>query len=386
MENEGEGWESASSEEDEEYDIVIQKDKKNTNEVKIELFTRILRVLQNLNHVNACSRADKNIFLQYVELKNTIMNELILFGKLVYLGVKSKLFVILDDNKERFILHVFLPEILEYEKIKTSGLVFSISYDGYLINETILHSSKFIHLGLFNTIITEIAPYLENMEIFRGNFRTLDLIEYQKCIFSKIPRSINGFKHHPFYVIESILQKNQYIHPLRPVLGYFKGDPVYLKENVKRYHSEATWYKKGRRIKEGCHKKYFALRGKKLFRIYETEEISIDKITGNVMDYFHKNHIPKDCCYISHDKSVEIANLLKIKYSECVVGFKYEKVVKKGIFCHQMHKDLILLAIEEYEFNQIILNFIERGTKIFDEWDRLLKKTRRFLELKTFFD
>lgn len=379
-------WHSVSMEENEEYDIVVEKKKKDQNETKLNLFSNILKVLVKIDNVERNFSNEKNLFLQYIDLSRKYTDKSILFGKLIYLGIKAKLFVIIDQNSVKYQLHVFLPEIIEHEKIKTSGLVFTIYSTGTIVNETILHSSKYKFFAIFDTLISEIRPVVVKMQIFK-NTRNLFTVDVdQKIIFKKIPNSINRFRHHPLYVVESILSKDEYVHPMRPVLGYFKGEPVYLRTNVKKYQSEASWFRKGRKIKENCKKKFHLIKEKKLYRIYETEDIFIPDITDKTMKYFHKNHIPSECCYIDHENASEIALLLQIKYAECIIGYTYKGIIKKGIFCYKKDENHVRDALHEYEFNQKLTQYIENGKSFFKAWDRVLKKTKRFLELKDAFD
>ncbi|KRH95202.1 Nucleotide excision repair complex XPC-HR23B, subunit XPC/DPB11 [Pseudoloma neurophilia] len=378
------GWLSVSSEINEEYNIVVEKKKKDLNYIKIDLFTRILSNLSQLSSIRELSIIENGKFLQYLNLKMKSETKMELFGNLILLDIESKLFIVFDGNNTRFHLHVYLPEISQQEIVKGPGLVLSIHSHGYFINETILYSTKYTNLGIFDTLVAEMASQVKKMDIFAKhcNPDDFDMIKYQKKIFNKLPKSLNGFRHHPFYVIQSILPKESYIHPTRPVFGYFKGEPVYLKANVKKYHSETTWYKKGRKIKQDCQKKCIHIKDKRLYRIYETEEIKIESISGKTMDFFHQNHIPMDCCYIDHENAPEIANILQIKFAECIIGFKYKSVIKKGIFCAKEKQEIILLALSEYDFNKMANEHIKNGHNVFKDWDRLLKKTKRFLDLK----
>lgn len=384
-------WESVSAEENEEFEInLIKKNKIDRNEIKNNLFIKILSILKKIDTNEIKILKNENKFLNFVDLKNKFVEKDIIFSNLIHCGILSKLFILLKPNEVSYGLHVFLPEIFEQEKIKTNGLVLSLSSKGDLINETILYSSKYKFLNLFDILVSEIKPIIPQMSIFQKNKEKFEnkyhdqfKIEY---IFKKIPNSLNKLIHHPLYVIESNLKRNEYIHPKRPVLGYFKGNPVYLKQNVKKLFSENGWFKKGRKIKNDCQNIFRKVNDKKLYRIYETEEIEIDDISDKIMKYFHKNHIPKKCCYISDVNAHEIAKLLKIKYAQCITGFKYKNIVIEGIFCYEKDKEMLLDAISEFNFNTKVNDLICDGEEVFSAWKMAIKKVKRFFELKEAFE
>lgn len=383
-------WHSVSEEENELFNIPVPKKKIDIRNVKINLFTSILKVLKDLQYQNVQKDENQSDFLYFVKMRNKNLSKLEIFNTLISLGIKSKLFVNFDEGKIEFFIHVYLQEIAQQEKINTSGLILTIDSHGIIINETIIHSTKYKHYQIFDTIINEIKSVVPRMDVFSKTAHFFLKKPHESILlnylFRHIPNSINKLKKHPLYVLPSILAKNEYIHPMRPVLGYFKGEPVYLRSNVKKYHSELTWFRKGREIKEESKKKFIKLKDKKLYRIYETKEIEIPKITDKTMKYFHKNHIPLDCCYINHENAQEIAILLKIEHAACIVGFRYKDVVKKGIFCNKKYEKLVLDALNEYGFNRKCSDFIENGRNFFKTWDKILKKTNRFLELKDAFD
>lgn len=66
------------------------------------------------------------------------------------------------------------------------------------------------------------------------------------------PTTTEGFKNHPLYCLKKHLLKFQVIYPSdAPVLGFFKGDPIYPRDCVKLTHTRETWLKEARIVKQG---------------------------------------------------------------------------------------------------------------------------------------
>lgn len=390
MSDNEDSWQTVSSEENEFFEKIIMNKKDNQNNIRIKLFLNILELLLLIKNNKIYISNEKNQYLQYIKLKNESVDTIQLFIQLIQCKIFCKLYVFICKNKITYDIEVFLPEIIEEKKFKISGLVFSIYSTGNIINETILHSSKYTNLKLFDVIITEVAPVVEKMSIFKQfrehNQSTMQNVPKIENMFKKIPTSLIRMKYHPLYITHSMLKSNEYIQPLRPVIGYFRGEPIYLKSNIKKYLSENQWFKKGRKIKEDCINKYFKLNDKKLYRIFETEEISIEEINSKTMKYFHANHIPKKCFYIKDNMAAEVASLLKIQYAQCITGFKYQNCVFEGIFCQKKDKKLLLQALDELKFNQKLNDIVHKGENMFHSWNIVLKKVRRFIELKDIFN
>jgi len=69
-------------------------------------------------------------------------------------------------------------------------------------------------------------------------------------IKSPIPNTLNEFRHHPVYIIESQLKANQVILPKDPVFGYFKGSPVYNRKCLWDLYTESEWKRNNRTVKD----------------------------------------------------------------------------------------------------------------------------------------
>ncbi|KXS13547.1 Rad4-domain-containing protein [Gonapodya prolifera JEL478] len=67
-----------------------------------------------------------------------------------------------------------------------------------------------------------------------------------------MPTRMDDFRNHPIYALERHLKQTEIIHPLRPVLGQFRGEKIYPRENVKSLKSSDAWWKEGRQVMEGA--------------------------------------------------------------------------------------------------------------------------------------
>ncbi|KAH8584476.1 DNA repair Rad4p [Cryptosporidium sp. chipmunk genotype I] len=79
----------------------------------------------------------------------------------------------------------------------------------------------------------------------------LDDFELEKIIHGNdvIPLSKASFKNHPKYAIISCLNSLEIIHPKEPIVGYFQGEPIYLRENVQTLKTRTQWDQEQREIK-----------------------------------------------------------------------------------------------------------------------------------------
>lgn len=66
-----------------------------------------------------------------------------------------------------------------------------------------------------------------------------------------MPTSLQGFKSHPLYILQRDLRREEIVHPA-VVIGHFRGEPVYSRNNVIELKAAENWMKSnGREIKEG---------------------------------------------------------------------------------------------------------------------------------------
>lgn len=380
-------WCSISSEVDEIYDEEKKEiNRTDINTVRIDLFGKLLSVLKQAIEPLEYKPIEMNKFLEFKRLEKDESDNVLLFRKLIFQGIPCKLYLIINNPIE-FVIETFLPEIIEKFHLKRAGLVCYIGSDGSLINTTILHSTRFKHFGVFNALISEMKEPVFDLPLFK-KFRERLAVSLPKdfderFLFSKIPKSLRNLKYHPFYTAELILRRDQIIHPMRPVLGFFKGEPVFYKKNVQTLRSERGWFKLGKKITKD---KFKMIKGVKFYRKYEVEDIVIEDLDGKSMSFFHENHIPRNCIYSKDEMASFVARILDLRFSECVVGFKYKIPVIQGIFLERKNESVFFMALEEFKFNKSLIEQIEKGEKVFSFWDNIIRKINRFQKLKALFD
>ncbi|KAJ2847421.1 hypothetical protein GGI22_005983, partial [Coemansia erecta] len=69
---------------------------------------------------------------------------------------------------------------------------------------------------------------------------------------STMPKRISDFANNPYYVLARNLNQNEVIHPPEPVVGSVRGEPVYLRENVRVLRSRMAWMREGRVVRPGA--------------------------------------------------------------------------------------------------------------------------------------
>ncbi|ELA46172.1 hypothetical protein VCUG_02341 [Vavraia culicis subsp. floridensis] len=382
-------WCSVSSEKDEIFDQEKQtKIRISQNKIRVGLFVRLLRIFKAIVARFDYKPIETNKFLEYKRLCASEPDKITIFKKLVFMGIPCRLYLIINDDTE-FVVEAFMAEIIENFRLSKTGLICYIGVDGSFVNTTILNSTKFKHFGIFDTLISGMKEVIREHRFFleaRHRLSKMGVVlpaEFDESfLFSKVPKSLRNLKYHPLYTIESNIRKNQIIFPKRPILGYFKGEPIFYKKNVQILRSEREWFRLGKRASRPIYK---MVNGVKLYRKYDVEDIVIEDLEGKPMLYYHNNHIPRNCIYSKNDFSVCVAKLLDIRFSECIVGFKYKMPVYQGIFLYKKDASLFFNTLEQYKFNKMIVDTVEKGDRIYRLWDDVIKRVKKFKKLKNLF-
>ncbi|ODV66672.1 Rad4-domain-containing protein, partial [Hyphopichia burtonii NRRL Y-1933] len=113
---------------------------------------------------------------------------------------------------------------------------------------------------------TQLLRY-SNSSLRRDNINKIDVFEskefYNRDLSEGMPNSLNDFKNHPIYAIESQLRQNEIIYPKDDTSkcgtfrnkgrGSKKGEviPVYKRSHVYLLRSAKAWYMRGRVLKIG---------------------------------------------------------------------------------------------------------------------------------------
>lgn len=242
----------------------------------------------------------------------------------------------------------------------------------------------------------------------------------------KIPTSKAAFKQSPFYVIPSVLNSQDVLHPdaRKRICGVFKGELVYRRSDVSKALRDRKWLYQGRKVREGeadkpvkqikARKKpvktgFNALSTYGVSEEAQNEKIaSINKAKGkedNGMDNLYgiwqteawsPPYVgPDDAIPINQYKNVELALInpglthmiqprlasvakkLAIQYAPCMLGFEGSRgggtPTIRGIVVHNHNVALLQEAYIEFESHAVEKEREERRKLILKKWKRLVK-------------
>lgn len=249
----------------------------------------------------------------------------------------------------------------------------------------------------------------------------LDDFEQEKIIHENdsIPTSKASFKNHPKYAIISCLNSLEIVHPKEPIVGFFQGEPIYLRENVQSLKTRSQWEKEQREIKNNqppikiVYKKsdssdslkgrvkfeYFAefqTQIKPLLELNNLDNIPKDhfksinvSIKGNIPDscvhikdsfeYLKSNRDPYISRYSSTWKTENIVDIIRrsgIDYARAFTGYDYKNGAKPkydGVIIKKEDVTSLQSLKKRHELINInkIANFI---------WNDVLQKLKDFLK------
>mmetsp|Transcript_22895 Transcript_22895/g.47235 ORF Transcript_22895/g.47235 Transcript_22895/m.47235 type:complete len:704 (+) Transcript_22895:930-3041(+) len=242
----------------------------------------------------------------------------------------------------------------------------------------------------------------------------------------KMPTSKEAFKKSPFYVIPSVLNMNDVLHPdaSKRICGVFKGELVYKRSDVVKALRSKKWLYEGRKVKEselGKPVKMVKARKKpstKGFKALETYGISEDAQEemlrsiknderddgDNEMDSLYgiwqtvpwtPRYVgPNDPIPTNEHKNIELALLnpglihielpqiskiarkLGVPYAPCMLGFEghggNRAPTIRGIVVHTHNETLLREAYIEFESHLVEMEREARRKAILKRWKRLV--------------
>lgn len=313
--------------------------------------------------------------------------EILFFVALNLHGIPCRIYFVIGSTVQAFHEYIMNGKVVEHTA-KHNGNCFSIDFNGFLKDQTIVFSKNCAHHRAFKRVLEAIRNKINSLHSALGTSTpgsgsstpVSEFEEIDERRITAIPTNVNKIKIHPLYITEDMCTPTQFIYPKRPVLGLIKGIPIYPRKNLLKLKTEGGWYREGREIKSPPAKPYRIVREKKLFAEFQTKPIEIDDITGKLMDAFHPNMTPKNSVYIDYDS--EICKELDIKYSDCLIGFKGKEMVIRGFFVNRNYCFLVNYFIKEREYYRSVDLAIRRYESALVEWKRLIAKARRFIDIK----
>ncbi|CAG8551914.1 5862_t:CDS:10 [Paraglomus occultum] len=229
----------------------------------------------------------------------------------------------------------------------------------------------------------------------------LEDAELQSAAASEaMPNSIGAFNNHPLYALERQLKKYEYIHPKEPVIGEYRGIPVYPRANVRQLHTAELWLREGRIVKEGeqplKHVKSRAMTMSKrrmkddgplevaLYGEWQTEVYRAKPIINGIVpknhygniDMFKPSMCPPGGVHIEINGIGKVAKRLSIDYALAVVGFDFQSrrcvPLINGIVVAQEHERTLLEAWVEYTAHIEATANAKREKEILGKWRKLV--------------
>lgn len=241
-----------------------------------------------------------------------------------------------------------------------------------------------------------------------------------------IPKSKAAFKNHPFYVIPSVLNSREVLHPeaRKRICGVFKGELVFRRSDVSTALKAKKWLYEGRKVKDSEFQKpakmvkarkkptkkgFQALESygiteaaqdeaitlldekkedaedenmDKLYGIWQTVSWSppyvspSDPIPTNEFKNVEKELLNPGLTHMEQPRLAGIARKLGVPYAPCMLGFERHggrgTPQIRGIVVHDHNVTLIREASVEWESHVAEKERNERRKEVLKKWKRLV--------------
>lgn len=374
-------WENVSFVE---YDEREKKTLKHKYFINIHKLLYIYKIIKETLPINnnfiSIQASDFNrykLIQSLVKENNPLLKNIIIFLTMINYNMQARICFILENSITSFIQTEFSS--IQAIKKKYDYEVIGLNHFFDLTDLTYLYSKK--NSFKITDGIKECFYKLFTNKFDSPRIRNNCFIEMDNNFLNKIPNSVNKLKKHPFYVIESILHPSFIIWPKRNVVGYFKGEKVFLKKDIKKLLTENQWRIQGKKLKDDI--PYRIHNDKKLYAYWQVEDVCIKTFSDKmIMDYFHPNFLPLDSFYSKNEYSEEVALYLNLDYRKAMTGFLNRMPFIKGIFIKKSHENIFNETLNEFIFYKNIELNHEKNVRIFSTWDMFVKKAKRFLEIK----
>ena len=225
-----------------------------------------------------------------------------------------------------------------------------------------------------------------------------------------MPRNVQDFKNHPYYVLERHLRHNEIINPMHEVGKVNAGtaasgklEPVYRRKDVHVVRSADKWYRMGREVKAGeqplKHAKPRKTRttsltagefgeeddaGVALYAAFQTEPyIPPPVIDGLVprnaygnLDVYVPSMVPPGGAHIRSPDAVKAARVVGVDYVEAVTGFKFQgrhgTAIIEGIVVAAEYRDAVGAVIRGFQDAREEVLEKKRSAEALRLWRRFL--------------
>ncbi|XP_063901155.1 DNA repair protein complementing XP-C cells-like isoform X2 [Zophobas morio] len=305
--------------------------------------------------------------------------------------------------------------------------------DGSAFDVTAKYAKDFLSLSKKRQVLNN--WWRQNVSLLRTNNegflekekKELDQIK-KGILLQAIPSTLSGLKNHPLYVLQRHIPRDQLLFPFdsRPI-GFFKGEPVYARHQLKACKRRLQWLKEGRQVKDGEQPVRVAFRRKRYTRSFETADdpsqeyktvpgevelfgewqtISFQRPVasagtvplnrfGNV-ELFQPSMLPIGCVHIDLPRAEELAKrlgkvvyldrltcrqvptVLDVFYGRALTGFQFRKEntipVINGIVVCKEDAIFLMEAWYQLECHRIDKVCRERKRSTLALWSRLARR------------
>ena len=233
-----------------------------------------------------------------------------------------------------------------------------------------------------------------------------------------MPRNVQDFKDHPYYVLERHLRRSEVIHPKREVgkVSVSKSstatssnalEAVYRRRDVHMVKSADSWYRLGREIKTGEQplKRVQPRRrleavpednnsedgenaGTAMYAAFQTVPYHAPPVVGGRvpknlygnLDVYVPSMVPPGGVHIAHPDTARVARLLGVDYSDVVTGFEFKgrhgTAVIKGAVVALEYQEAVQEVITGLEHEKAQAEEERRSLEALRMWKRFLAGLR----------
>ncbi|KAJ1648042.1 hypothetical protein LPJ64_000659 [Coemansia asiatica] len=219
----------------------------------------------------------------------------------------------------------------------------------------------------------------------------------QQVLATAMPRRIADFARNPHYVLERHLRQNQVIRPRDPIVGRIRGEPVFLRENVRTLHSLLSWQRRGRTVIQG-EAPAKTIGETHLFGEWQTAKTVVPPVVeGKVprneygrVDLFVRSMLPPGSAHVTSAHAKRICSVLGIDAADAVVGFSFRRGVAtptlQGIVVPKESLELLNDALQNDEQFQQEKAREASEARCMRNWRRLLKALQVRAQVDEAFD
>ncbi|KAJ2162820.1 hypothetical protein GGF46_000384 [Coemansia sp. RSA 552] len=208
---------------------------------------------------------------------------------------------------------------------------------------------------------------------------------------SKMPRRIADFAANPYYVLARNLTQGEVLHPPMSPVGTVRGEPVYLRENVRPVRTRMTWMRTGRVVRDGeLPAKQVQRRDTSvdLFGAWQTDLFRPPPVVGGHVprneyghvDLFVTSMLPAGAAHVPDARAKGLCDELGIDAADAVMGFEFRRgqatPIINGVVIPYVSLGLLRDALRNDREAQTARARAECETRAVGHWRRLLVALR----------